>query len=403
MKKTLFAPALAAITLTASAQSEVVTPTGKFDFITKNLTVDNSIIPYSVVGTNYNDEEAKFTIYDTSFNTVRNFTVAMPTLEYEYNIITQEAKVPITKEIQEKWDTGNTYAIIDSEGKPFTINNIDEWKEYVAKRFGEDKVVFTDADGNFAFHENIRDWSPRIEEFYQYQENIFCARKENIFCYYDKESNVIKACEAVVNYLINTESLNWEIVSTEKQKGYKTAEIAETNLFDYDSNCARSYHPYLTQSLFNKDDKFELVVKAYRLGDGGNDDISVGPAYPSRPESITEDYATFRKTSNDGPNIESYLSIINEDGKEIAALPGRSSDFEMLKVDDKVYLSVEVYKDGQYQTIIYSVDNVSTSLTELARTSPVAAKKFFNTQGMQVNKDTKGIVIQKGGVKFLNK
>ena len=101
--------------------------------------------------------------------------------------------------------------------------------------------------------------------------------------------------------------------------------------------------------------------------------------------------------------VESYISIINEDGKEIAALPDGSYDFEMYKVDGKIYMSAEVYKDGKYQTIIYSVDNVNTGITELARTTPVAAKKFFNTQGMQVDKNAKGIVIQKGGAKYFNK
>lgn len=178
----------------------------------------------------------------------------------------------------------------------------------------------------------------------------------------------------------------------------------ETHLRDYDANCAEEFHPYLTQGLFNKDDKFEIAVKAYRQGTGGDGNYgttTTDPAYYP-PTSVTEDYATYR-TQEGSYDVESYLSIINEDGTEVAALPEGSRDFEMFKVDGKLYMSVEVYKDGKDQTIIYGVDNVNTNITELARTTPVAAKKFFNTQGVQVSKDTKGIVIQKGGAKFLNK
>lgn len=47
-------------------------------------------------------------------------------------------------------------------------------------------------------------------------------------------------------------------------------------------------------------------------------------------------------------------------------------------------MTVNTDKDGQKQTIIYGVDNVNTSITELARTTPVKARKLFNSLGMQL-------------------
>lgn len=416
MKKTLLASALAAIALTASAQSEVARPAGQFDFITKNLTADGSIIPYSAVSLDrsYMDgaEEAKFTIYDKSFNTVRSFTVTAPTFEYEYDVTVKEAKAPITKTIRDKHDTGEEKYVDykpDENGMPTTIKTMDEWKEYVSEHYGKDMVVFTDTEGKFAFHENTNVWSsPSVDEYhtdyvYWKEKNVMCAKKDVSYWYYT-DFNVIKNCMATMYYIIDTDNLNWESVGTEKAKGSRTGGILETRLRDYDANCAEEFHPYLTQGLFNKDDKFEIAVKAYRQGTGGdgNYDVTItDPAY-YQPTSVTEDYATYR-TQEGSYDVESYLSIINEDGTEVAALPEGSRDFEMFKVDGKLYMSVEVYKDGKDQTIIYGVDNVNTSITELARTTPVAAKKFFNTQGVQVSKDAKGIVIQKGGAKFLNK
>lgn len=409
MKKTLLASALAAIALGASAQTEVACPAGEFDFITKNLTADGSIIPYSIENGGYHDpEEAKFTIYDKSFNTVRSFTVTAPTFEYEYDVTVKEAKAPITKTTYDKYDTGKQDYVNykpDENGMPTTIKTMDEWKEYVSEHYGKDMVVFTDTEGKFAFHENTNEWSSPSANEYQWdyvywkEKNVMCAIKKVSYWYYT--DNVIKNCIATMYYIIDTDNLNWETVGTKKAKDSRTGYILETHLRDYDANCAEEFHPYLTQGLFNKDDKFEIAVKAYRQGTGGDGDYNTSStiAYPT---SVTEDYAIYR-TQEGSYDVESYISIINEDGTEVAALPDGSKDFEMFKVDGKLYMSVEVYKDGKDQTTIYGVDNVNTSITELARTTPVAAKKFFNTQGVQVNKNTKGIVIQKGGAKYWNK
>ena len=397
MKKTLLVSALATIALAANAQQELVRPSGEFNFITKNLTVDGSIYPYSVENQNgrYVDdaENLKFTIYDKSFNTLRSFNVAMPTYEYEYDVTTYEAKAPVKRDIEYKDDMEQQP--VDENGNSTTIKSMDEWKEYIAERYGKDKVIFTDAGGNFAFHENNEDWSLREDESYNY------IRYRQNYWYYNTTTNSINHCWARVLYSFSSDNLNWEEIGTEKVKRSKTGRILETNLYDYDANCTKEYHPYLTQSLFNKDDKFEIVVKAYRKGTG--DDGPNMSTSDNRPISVTEDYATYRMTKNNEEEVESYLSIINEDGKEIAALPTGSQDFDLYKIDGQLYLSVETYQDGQYQTIIYSVDNVNTGITELARTSPVAAKKYFNTQGQEVSKDTKGIVIQKGGRKYINK
>ena len=397
MKRTLLTSVFAVLALAASAQTEVARLAGEFDFITKNLTADGSIIPYSVVDDGYSSpRKASFTIYDTNFNTVKSFDVAVPTFEYEYDLTTMEAKAPITKKkLINKHDIDSWGDLVtDKDGNVFTINTLEEWKKYVSEKYGEDKVIFTDAEGNFAYHENSDSWS-----YVEHRGSDFACFQQT-YWYYNKEENRIKRCYATLNYYFSNDNLNWEVIETKKIQGSRTGEILATHLRDYDANCAERYTPYLTQGLFNKDDKFELATKAYRKGTNGiTGEIS---SINSGPELVTEDYAIFRKIERN-EEIESYISIINEDGKEIAALPDGSYDFEMYKVDGKIYMSAEVYKDGKYQTIIYSVDNVNTGITELARTTPVAAKKFFNTQGMQVDKNAKGIVIQKGGAKYFNK
>lgn len=49
MKKTLLVSAFSAIAMVAGAQTEVASAVGEFDFITKNFTVGQKAIPYSLV------------------------------------------------------------------------------------------------------------------------------------------------------------------------------------------------------------------------------------------------------------------------------------------------------------------------------------------------------------------
>ena len=394
MKKTLLASALAAIALTASAQSEVARPAGEFGFVTKNLTVDGSIIPYSVVGADYQEDEVKFTIYDKNFNTVKSFSV--PKKEYKYNVWNVEAKAPITSKetIQKEENPVRSVEWYDKEtGTKKDIESLDDWKAYLSQNYGDDMVAFTDADGNWAFR--YKDQRPNI-----YDRSSNNIEAEERYWYYKKEEKAIYSVNLVEKLTFSTENLTWSKVEGEEpQEQTLQSRIADTDLKDYDANCAEDFDSYLSQGLFNKDEKFELVVKDYK------EETSKEDTYNSWEIQSIENDGVILRTQAADKNYTSYYSIINEDGKELTALPGSSSnsDFEAFKIDGKLYMSVEVYKDGEYQTIIYGVDNVNTSITELARTTPVAAKKFFNTQGVQVNKDAKGIVIQKGGAKYLNK
>ena len=94
MRKNLLTSALAVIALTASAQSQIASPAGEFDFITKKLTVGQKIIPMSMVKDGENSEY-KFTVYDTSFNIERSFSI--PRKQFKYNVTVFEAKAPIAK------------------------------------------------------------------------------------------------------------------------------------------------------------------------------------------------------------------------------------------------------------------------------------------------------------------
>jgi len=397
MKKTLLTSALAVIALAASAQSQVASPAGEFEFITKNLTVGGKIIPASMVT---DEENAKydFTIYNSSFNTEKSFS--LPRHKYTYTVKTLEAQAPFTVgNIVKKndYDRGSA-EWYDGKGEPKTISTLDDWKAYVSQKIGPDWVTFTDSEGHFAAH--------RSDGWMQ----LYGASSDGVimhqsYCYFDNVNNKIMEREADVTVNISTDNLTWTEVGSDE--GSVTSELLSTELKDYDANCAESYDSYLTQSLFNNDDKFELAMMEYKetTGDNAEDNGDGLPIINGVKYNITGvngDKVILQKNERD-KYYASYVSVINEAGKEILALPESSHYVEFAKVDGKLYMMVDNYKNGKEQTIIYSVDNVNTSITELARTNAVKSRKTFNVAGMQVGKDAKGIVIQQGGKKYINK
>lgn len=398
MKKTLLTSAFAVMALAASAQSQVASPAGEFEFIPKNLTVGGKIIPVSMVK---DEENGKydFTIYNSSFNTERIFT--LPLKKYTYHVKLLQAQAPLT--VTEVLDKDDSYAEPIEWTNPTTgekISTIEDWKIFVSQRFGSDWVVFTDTDGNFAAHRS-NGWMDLSEE----SSDGIIMRQDYVF--YNASNNELMKRDTRVKCSVNTDNLTWKEVSSDE--GSVSSEIMETDLKDYDANCAESYDSYLTQSLFNNDEKFEAVMKAYKEvpaseADDNNDGNFASTGFPYAITGVDGDKVTLQKTEQD-KYYKSCISIVNEDGKELVTLPEESGShyFKFAKADGKLYMMVDAYNNGKEQTIIYSVDNVNTSITELARTNAVKSRKTFNMAGMQVSKDAKGIVIQQGGKKYINK
>lgn len=399
MKKTLLTSALAVIALAASAQSQVASPAGEFEFITKNLTVGGKIIPASLVKDEENDKY-DFTIYNSSFNTEKNFS--LPRHRNTYTVKTLEAQAPFTVSNivgKDDYEKGNVEWYDQNTGEPKSISTLDDWKAYVSQMFGSDWVAFTDAEEHFAAHRS--DGWMNLEEV----SNGSVIMRQS-YLYYDNSNNKIMQREARVSGTISTDNLTWTEAGSDERS--VTSELLETYLKDYDANCAEDYDNKLTQSLFNNDDKFEVVMEEYKettaadAEDDGSGNNVVSNAFPYQITGMNGDKVILQKNEQD-KYYKSYISVVNEDGKEIVALPESSYDVELAKVDGKLYMMVYAYKDGKEQTIIYSVDNVNTSITELARTNAVKSRKTFNMAGMQVSKDAKGIVIQQGGKKYINK
>ena len=411
MKRTLLASALAVMALAASAQvSEVTKVKGDgFDFIPKSLTTTGVITPYSTIGVEYhgNDNQtAEFTVYDASFNVAKTFS-------YEPKVFTAKRMVKKawadykTKKIINTGYENEYYRSVDGvydyeKGFLIPITTMDEFKAAVAKMISEEKVdFFTDDNGNFAF----RLASDRLNVGKSGKDDF---RVEEDFSYYNSSDNKLHKVKALLKSIeFDTSNLDWKDGDSSASYEITVGErIFQTEVYDYDVNCNESSDVYLSQNVFNNDDKYEYLVQSYREVSTPTD-----PTGSYQPGLIgisgIENGKAVLTTEVQDKYYESYLAVKNEDGKELFTVPNSryyKDVFTIFRANGKTYISnYESQGIGLGQYVIYQLDKTDTGITELARTQVVKSAKTFNMAGMLVGKNAKGLVIQQGGKKYFNK
>ena len=411
MKRTLLASALAVMALAASAQvSEVTKVKGDgFDFIPKSLTTTGIITPYSTIGVenHSNDNQtAEFTVYDASFNVAKTFS-------YEPKVFTAKSMVKKawadykTKKIINTGYENEYYRSVDGvydyeKGFLIPITTMDEFKAAVAKMIGEEKVdFFTDDNGNFAF----RLASDRLNVGKSGKDDF---RVEEDFSYYNSSDNKLHMVKALLKSIeFDTSNLDWKDGDSSASYEITVGErIFQTEVYDYDTNCNEDSYGYLSQNVFNNDDKYEYLVQSYREVSTPTD-----PTGSYQPGLINisgiENGKAVLTTEVQDKYYESYLAVKNEDGKELFTVPNSryyKNDFTIYRANGKTFFgNYEIQGNGLGQYVIYLLDKTDTGITELARTQAVKSAKTFNMAGMLVGKNAKGLVIQQGGKKYFNK
>ena len=408
MKRTLLVSAFTVMALAASAQvSEVTKVKGDgFDFIPKSLTTTGIITPYSTIGVEYHSNEnqtAEFTVYDASFNVAKTFS-------YEPKVFTAKHMVKKawadykTKKIINTGYENEYYRSVDGvydyeKGFLIPITTMDEFKAAVAKMIGEEKVdFFTDDNGNFAF----RLASDRLNVGKSGKDDF---RVEEDFSYYNSSDNKLHKVKALLKSIeFDTSNLDWKDGDSSASYEITVGErIFQTEVYDYDVNCNESSDVYLSQNVFNNDDKYEYLVQSYREVSTPTD-----PTGSYQPGLIgisgIENGKAVLTTEVQDKYYESYLAVKNEDGKELFTVPNSryyKDVFTIYRANGKTYISnYESQGIGLGQYVIYQLDKTDTGITELARTQVVKSAKTCNMAGMLVGKNAKGLVIQQGGKKY---
>ena len=410
MKRTLLASALAVMALAASAQvSEVTKMKGDgFGFIPKSLTTTGVITPYSTIGVEYhgNDNQtAGFTVYDASFNVAKTFS-------YEPKVF-KVKRVPMkaladfkTKEVLDKGSEKESfrpvYGVYDYEkGFLFPVTTMDEFKAAIAKMLsGETVDFFTDDSGNFAFR-------LLSDKLYIDGWGDDGVRVRESFYYYNSSDNRLYRVENLLKLVeVDTSNLAWTQDGSHDTYGITLTErIYPTEVYDYDVNCNESSDVYLSQNVFNNDDKYEYLVQSYREVSTPTDPTGSYQPGLINISGIENGKIVLTKDVQD-KYYESYLVVKDEDGKDLFTVPngGYKDDFTIYRANGKTFISnYESQGNGLGQYVIYLLDKTDTGITELARTQAVKSAKTFNMAGMLVGKNAKGLVIQQGGKKYFNK
>ena len=410
MKRTLLASAFAVMALAASAQvSEVTKMKGDgFGFIPKSLTTTGVITPYSTIGVEYHSNEnqtAEFTVYDASFNVAKTFS-------YEPKVF-KAKRVPMkaladfkTKEVldkgYEKESFRPVFGVYDYEkGFLVPVTTMDEFKAAIAKMLsGETVDFFTDDSGNFAFR-------LLSDKLYIDGWGDDGVRVRESFYYYNSSDNRLYRVENLLKLVeVDTSNLAWKEDDSRKSDEIKITEsIYQTEVYDYDVNCNESSDVYLSQNVFNNDDKYEYLVKSYREVSKPTD--PTGSYQPGLivVNGIENGKIVLTKDVQD-MYYESYLVVKDEDGKDLFTVPngGYKDDFTIYRANGKTFISnYESQGNVLGQYVIYLLDKTDTGITELVRTQMVKSAKTFNMAGMLVGKNAKGLVIQQGGKKYFNK
>lgn len=410
MKRTLLASALAVMALAASAQvSEVTKVKGDgFGFIPKSLTTTGVITPYSTIGVeNHSNENqtAEFTVYDASFNVAKTFS-------YEPKVF-ETKRVPMkaltdfkTKEILDKGSEKESFrpvfGVYDYEkGFLVPVTTMDEFKAAIAKMLsGETVDFFTDDSGNFAFR-------LLSDELYIDGWGDDGVRVRESFYYYNSSDNRLYRVENLLKQVeVDTSNLAWTQDGSHDTYGITLTErIYPTEVYDYDVNCNEDSYGYLSQNVFNNDDKYEYLVQSYREVSTPTD-----PTGSYQPGLINisgiENGKIVLTTEVQDKYYEPYLVVKDEDGKDLFTVPtsGYKNDLTIYRANGKTFISTyESQGNGLGQYVIYLLDKTDTGITELARTQMVKSAKTFNMAGMLVGKNAKGLVIQQGGKKYFNK
>ena len=410
MKRTLLASAFAVMALAASAQvSEVTKMKGDgFGFIPKSLTTTGVITPYSTIGVEYhgNDNQtAEFTVYDASFNVAKTFS-------YEPKMF-KAKRVPMkaladfkTKEVLDKGSEKESfrpvYGVYDYEkGFLIPVTTMDEFKAAIAKMLsGETVDFFTDDSGNFAFR-------LLSDKLYIDGWGDDGVRVRESFYYYNSSDNRLYRVENLLKLVeVDTSNLAWtEDYSRDSYGITLTESIYPTEVYDYDVNCNESSDVYLSQNVFNNDDKYEYLVESYREVFTPTDPTGSYQPGSIGVNGIENGKIVLIKDVQD-KYYESYLVVKDEDGKDLFTVPngGYKNDLTIYRANGKTFISnYESQGDGLGQYVIYLLDKTDTGITELARTQAVKSAKTFNMAGMLVGKNAKGLVIQQGGKKYFNK
>ena len=145
---------------------------------------------------------------------------------------------------------------------------------------------------------------------------------------------------------------DWKVMSDDSGKSH--GGIMSLCLNDFDQSCDDFRTIYLTQTLFNTDEKYEFLMPLYSSTiETGEDDRDVDGVVDFRYTSTNNSIIGFQIVSEDG----TVLQTVNFDGDFTLPDNGKG-DVDLLKIHSKLYLCF----NGYTSCLLYSIDSATSSV-----------------------------------------
>ena len=145
---------------------------------------------------------------------------------------------------------------------------------------------------------------------------------------------------------------DWKVMSDDSGKSH--GGIMSLCLNDFDQSCDDFRTIYLTQTLFNTDEKYEFLMPLYSSTiETGEDDRDGDGVVDFRYTSTNNSIIGFQIVSEDG----TVLQTVNFDGDFTLPDNGKG-DVDLLKIHSKLYLCF----NGYTSCLLYSIDSATSSV-----------------------------------------
>ena len=315
----------------SSMYADIVLKTNNsLKIVPKVCTTNERSIVYS-----YNSDVGEITVYTPDF-LVDKFIKA-PQQEYQSGNFEETAIItPTGVDIVPEDAYGYKNYYISSCGE---ANSQDEMIQMLQEYSDYPFTAFTDPFGNPACY---------IEQYTQFMYESFFGKKypQRWYALIDGTIYEIEASRSFFNITYNEEDAVW--TRTSEYINTYTTGMTSTRIRYEGVELERTF---LTQNVFNNDDKWEYVFSNY-----GESEIYY---YDTNKYENVDGTVTLKRMGTVSPPFLGY-SVYNEDGQKLGNIP----DYEIEIINGKSYILDSNYDEnsGQYEYSLYSLDPNSETI-----------------------------------------
>lgn len=357
MKKLLlFAIALAAfgsanaqLSLSGTGKGYLRTPPKEFCYDGKTAIILDE--------TEYGDTKAVYKVYNDNFEVTKTLTFDLG--EAKYTDLYQRCKEEVS---------------IASSEETLWSENATSWEQAKAWASSYLYDYTIEKDG-------YQMWSTNKNHYYKY--DLFGEKYPKSYFYWNPKTykSYIKYIEYKSSYINN----DWYTYDTEE--GSYNIEQMYYKYSDYDNNSSVERGFCASQTLFNNDDKYEILVPKFTQGE------IVVEEYDYDDDGIN-DHRTLRSGM-----IETGVNVVSEDGNVIFSLESNISityETNLCKINGKIYI---IGYNGEEGCAFYEINRETSSIKKVAekrglRVSPTIAN---NSQDITIelgeNSNAKEIIV----------